>query len=159
MDSGKRFEQRFASALHELPGASMRIEDGGAVAKNYQYGDFFYFADDGNTYLIECKATRLPSFEVRNLRETQIAMLTRWQETHPQTRHAVIAINFYGDNYRKENDCLLVTLDAYKQLHARAREAGRASIPRVWLEHVGRTQAHTREAWALDFGGLIHGTL
>lgn len=158
MEPGKRFEDKFSTSLHLLPGASHRIEDGGAVAKNQQYGDFYFFALDGHTYLIECKATKLKSFEVRKLRASQMAKLKNWERTHPKTRHSVIALNFYGDDVEKDNDCILIRYADYEYLTRKAFNTGRASIPREWLEGYGHLQERIKgNIWKLDFAALKDG--
>ena len=156
MDSGKRFEARFAKSLHRLPGASMRIEDGGARAKNYQFGDFLYWDYDGGDWLIECKATREKSFPMSQLRDEQMAKLRTFDRLS-QNRHAVIALNFWDEPYRTNNECVLVAFNVYELLCERAKEQGRASIPRAWLEACGKLQPAENGAWALDFGGLKNG--
>lgn len=132
----------------------MRIEDGGGIAKNQQYGDFFYWDYDGFDWLIECKATREKSFPIANLRAEQMAKLKTYQEVSAHHR-SVIAINFYGQNLKEVNDCILINYTAYEHLVKAALEAGRASIPRKWLEECGRLQKRVQGGlWALDFGGL-----
>lgn len=172
MDSGKRFESRFAASLHALPGASYRIEDGGAIAKNQQCGDFFFFADDGSTWAIECKATNRASFPIANLRLEQMAALARF-DALGGNRHALIAINFWGEPLKERNDCLLITWENYKKLHDLALEKERASIPRSWLERFGHLQDATtvkrtrrsesgeerkvsKKIWVLDFRRLLN---
>jgi len=131
----------------------MRIEDGGARAKNYQFGDYFYFADSGPTYLIECKATREKSFPIAQLRTEQMAKLKTFDELS-EMRHSVIAINFWDEPYRSNNDCILILYPAYERLFARAVAIGRASIPREWLEREGRLQEPILGTWHLDFASL-----
>lgn len=154
MDSGKRFEHRFAQALHSLPGASMRIEDGGARAKNYQFGDFFYWDFDGRDWLIECKATAQQSFPIRSLRPEQMAKLKTFDELGPN-RHSVIAINFWKEPYRTHNDCVLIMFSAYLAVCQMACDTGRASIPKEWLERAGWLQAKKNGTWELDFERLL----
>ena len=156
MDSGKRFEARFSKSLHLLPGASMRIEDGGAKAKNRQIGDFAYWADNGHSYIIECKATAEASFPFRNIQPHQMDNLHRF-DSLGRHRHAVLAINFYGDDYRAENECCLIAFDDFCRLYARAGEAGRVSIPKEWIEQAGKVQERIAGGWRLDFGGLFDG--
>ena len=163
MDSGKRFEGRFAKSLHNLcPGASfdnhelryMRIEDGGGVGKNRQFGDFFFWDEDGLAWCIECKATAEKSFPVRNLSVQQMAALKTWEMINPRHR-SVVAVNLYGEKPSKENDCFLIRYNTYENLVRRALEARRASIPREWLSECGKLQTKAPGGlWDLDFGGL-----
>ena len=160
MDSGKRFESQFSKSLHQLwPGASfdnhelryMRIEDGGGIGKNRQFGDFFYWDENGLAWCIECKATAEASFPIRNLTAEQMAALKTWEEINPRHK-SVIAINFYGN---KRNDCILIRYGAYEYLVRRASDARRASIPREWLSECGKEQMRVSGGfWSLDFGGL-----
>lgn len=156
MDSGKRFEARFAKSLHRLPGASMRIEDGGAQAKNRQIGDFAYWADDGRNFLIECKATARKAFPFENIKPHQMDALHNFNMLG-HNRFAVIAFNFYGENYRTENECYLILFDDFCHLYAKAAEAGRSSVPKEWIAKAGKLQAPTLGGWVLDFGGLVDG--
>lgn len=157
MDSGKRFERLFAKSLKSLDGVAMRIEDGGAGAMNQQYGDFLYMDTAGNDWLIECKATNLPSFPVRNLRTEQMAHLEAL-DTSAANRHSVVAINFWREPYRDNNECYLVPFKAYLMLYNRASFEGRASIPKKWLQAVGSLQERANGAYLLNFGGLDYET-
>ena len=171
MESGKRFEARFAKSLKQLPGAMMRIEDGGERAKNYQFGDFFYWDYGGNSWLIECKATNRASFPIAQLRIEQMAKLKLYDGLG-HGRHSVIAINFYRDPIREYNECLLIAWPLYEMLYQKALEKDRASIPRSWLERFGHLQESTTiyekrerngetvsvpvKVWELDFERLLH---
>ena len=108
MDSGKRFEERVARSLHELDGASMRVEDGGRGAFNKQLCDFLYWPDRGGTIAIECKAAK-DRLELRRLgvgkEDGQLARLLAFQG---RGRRSVVAVNFYGDDYRKHNRCYII---------------------------------------------------
>lgn len=153
MDSGKRFEAQFSRSLHAYAeahdGLAMRIEDGGAKAKNNQLGDFMLFVP-GATYCIECKATREKAFPLAQLRETQAESLREFNEISAD-RHSVVAINFWGETH---NDCILIAWADYERLAAEAEHAGRKSIPRKWLELTGKTMERQHSMWLLDFGGL-----
>lgn len=108
MDSGKRFEERVGRSLHLLGGASMRVEDGGGKGKNRQIADFLYWPDNGGTIAIECKAAK-GRFELRRLGQGdpngQLGRLLAFQG---RGRRSVVALNFYGDDYRKNNECYLI---------------------------------------------------
>lgn len=141
MDAGKRFERAFHLSLKLLPGWSMRIEDGGAKAKNPQWGDFFYFGRnelayreqasmtygdyDGNDHLIECKATKEVSFPCRNLHEEQMNRLMGWEKLGSR-KHAWLAINYYSENIRERNHCVLIPISSYIDW---LDEADRKSLP------------------------------
>lgn len=123
MNAGKRFEGKFHESIKHLPGASMRIEDGGKYAFTRQWGDFFFFADSGDTFLFECKATQRPSFEHRKIADHQIETLKRFNDSH-KLRHGIIALNFYGENIREKNDCILIGIDTYlEHLESTDRES------------------------------------
>ena len=108
MDSGKRFEERFSASLKALPGWSHRIEDGGRGSFNKQPGDYLYGPEGGGMVLIECKAAK-GRFELRRIgageKDGQLAQLLEFQA---KDRRSVVAINFYGDDYRKHNRCILI---------------------------------------------------
>lgn len=152
MDAGKRFEGRFSKSLHALPGASMRIEDGGGVSKNQQWGDFLFWADDGMDWLIECKATSEASFPMRNIRKEQLAKLKTYESLN--NRHgSVIAINFYTEHLAT-NECILIRYQAFEDCMKRCLQAGRKSIPRLMLVECGHLQEQDRGIWTLDFKGV-----
>lgn len=112
-NSGKRFEGKFHKSLWQLPGASMRIEDGGGKAKNKQMGDFLYWDLGENTFLFECKATHGKSFKLRNLTDDQLESLLKFDALR-ESNHSVIAINYYGDDVAQENHCVLINVNQYK---------------------------------------------
>ena len=137
MDSGKRFEQRFHNSLRALPGASMRIEDGGMYAMNRQLGDFFFWPEHPATLLFECKAERTKSFDLRRVQwgvpNGQIDRMAGWAK-RSAGRFAYIALNFYDhESYRKKNACYIIPLGVFESLAKRAEAQGRKSIPEKWL--------------------------
>lgn len=106
---GKRFERKVANSLHSLRGASMRVEDGGRYSRNRQLCDFLYWPDEGGTIAIECKAvkgTRLPlsrlgAGEPGSQFERLLGFIAN-------DRKAILAVNYYGEDYRHEDRCYLV---------------------------------------------------
>lgn len=112
MEPGKRFEAAFKTCLNRLPGASMRIEDGGKIGRNRQWGDFFYWDDGELTYLFECKATHLTSFPNEKLKDHQLEALKRFDSLRVN-HHSVLALNFYGESLLEKNRCILVDVWAY----------------------------------------------
>lgn len=101
MNPGKRFEGRFRKSLSLLPGWSVRLQDGGKVAKTQMPGDFLYL-HGGEHWLIECKATALGSLPFKNVADEQLAELSRF-ERKGDVFHALVAINFYdADSIRSK---------------------------------------------------------
>ena len=112
MNPGKRFEKRFRESLSLLPGWSVRLQDGGGIAKTQMPGDFLYL-HGGEHWLIECKATALASLPFKNVADAQLAELSRF-ERKGEEFHALVAINFYDvDSIRVKNDCVLVGTDEF----------------------------------------------
>ena len=133
----------------------MRIEDGGERAKNYQFGDFFYWDYDGNNWLIECKATRRKSFPLEQLRIGQMARLKLYNDLG-HGRKSVIAIMFWDEPISENCDCFMITWPMYEKLYNAAMHKERSSIPREWVERYGTLQEKTKDGWALDFQGVIY---
>ena len=110
MDTGKRFEEKFARSLRVLDGTYERVEDGGAVAKNKHTGDFEYAPVGYGVIRIECKAIKEGCrFAMARLGagepDGQLARLLDWQG---EDRKSIVAFNFWGDNYRTSDRCYLV---------------------------------------------------
>lgn len=155
MDSGKRFERSFHMSLKLLPGASMRIEDGGGKAKNQQWGDFFYWDYEGNDILVECKATKEDAFPHRNLADRQLERLLQWEKISPR-KISYLAINYYQENIRLHNECVLIPISNYVDW---LDETKRASLPYEVALRIGELQPQIRipngdktiPGWALVF--------
>lgn len=113
MNPGKRFEGKFRESLALLPGYGMRIIDGGDRLKERMPADFWYFPTTGGAYLIECKAVKGKSLPIDRL--TQLDELVRFDRNSPDC-HALVAVNFYGENIRTNNRCLLMGASAFAAL-------------------------------------------
>lgn len=123
MNPGKRFEAKFRKSLSMLPGWHMRIHDGGRSTVERMPADFWYFPKSGGSYLIECKATRGKS--IRHDRVTQIDALLKFDSLNDQTA-SLVAVNFYGDDVRRDNRCVIVPAPLFAR---HAAESGRSSLP------------------------------
>ena len=130
MNPGKRFEDKFRESLDLLPGFGMRIIDGGDRLKERMPADFWYFPTTGGAYLIECKAVMGKSLPIAKV--TQLPELLRFEGTSPDC-HALIAVNFYGKNIRKDNRCLLMRAVTFAALSGGKRK----SVPLKAFEHLG----------------------
>lgn len=123
MNPGKRFEAKFRKSLSLMPGWSMRIFDGGRSVTERMPADFWYFPKSGGADLIECKATRGKS--IRHDRVTQLGSLLEFDALSDGTS-AFVAVNFYGEDVRRDNRCIIVPAPLFA-LHAET--SGRASLP------------------------------
>lgn len=147
MNPGKRFEAKFHQSLLMLPGASCRFEDGGAVAKNRQLADYIYWDNGEETFVFECKATKKPSFPMCDMGDEQLEGLLEWEAMRP-TFHAVVALNFYGENVAAENRCILVEA---RSLVRYLEYTGRKSIPADDAAEIGwECERAKGNIWKLD---------
>lgn len=135
---GKRFEARFSKSLKALPGSSMRIYDGGAYTKLRMPGDFVYWADNGSDYLFECKSTKETSFPFAKIKSHQIKSL---MEFTSDRRHGIVALNFYGENYRDKNDLYLIDVHKFVEY---ATKCGRKSLPEFVAQEIGVKCSHVK---------------
>lgn len=146
VNPGKLFESRFKTCLNRLPGASMRIEDGGATGRNRQWGDFFYWDEFDETYLFECKATKLNSFELRKLAKHQLDDLLMF-DCLRSNHHSVLAFNFYQDSSMTNNHCILVDIHAFVNW---ALQTDRASLPMAEAMEIGVLCNVVDKHWELE---------
>lgn len=126
----------------------MRIYDGGAYVNLDVIGDYAYWADDGLSFMIECKATKLPSLPFSNFKPGQLDKLLDWNGPF---RHSVIALNFYGENYRQKNDCYLIHIKDFLRYQD---TCGRKSIPEKDAARIGVTCPKLSGYWDLPFHEL-----
>lgn len=138
----------------QLPGVHMRIYDGGKSQFFKVMGDFIFWSDDGMCYLIECKATHLPSFPFDKIANHQLYDLLRFEG---KNRRSVVAFNFYDkDNIKRKNDCYL--LDAKHLINYMASqylaEDGRRSMPEWAIQKLGYRCEPDSGFWRLDFDGI-----
>ena len=116
---GKRFERKFKQSL-DLRGYALRIQDkcflgfNGRLLSEPGEGDFWYFASTGDAYLIECKATKGHRFPLSKLRDEQEESLAEFDRVAHST-HGMVALNYYGEDVRKDNRCVLVPIGAYRR--------------------------------------------
>lgn len=147
VNPGKRFEGKFRKSLLLLPGASCRFEDGGAVAKNRQLADFMYWDYDGNSFAFECKATKKPAFPMCDMGDGQMDGLLEWESMH-ESYHALVALNFYGENVARDNRCILVEA---RSLMRYLEYRGRKSVPADDAAEIGWECGRLAgNIWALD---------
>lgn len=151
MNPGKRFEGKFHESIKHLPGASMRIMDGGRYAPIQQWGDFFYFAPD-DTFLFECKATHLTRFPHDKIQDHQIKKLKGFSDLS-RNRHSIIVINFYGEDIRKKNDCVLIDIDAYLK---HLEDTTRSSLSEAEAREIGEVMEREKgNIWFVDPWAVI----
>ncbi len=147
MNSGKRFESKFHQSLKLLPGASFRLEDGGAVSKNKQLADYIYWDDGEETFAFECKATKKNAFPMCDIGNDQIRGLVEW-EAMRTTFHSIVAINYYGENVAIDNRCILVEI---RELLRYLEQTGRRSIPADDAARIGwECERIKGNIWKLD---------
>lgn len=129
MNAGKRFEQNFHRSLKRLPGASMRILDGGRELKTRVWGDFLFWAADGTDYLFECKSTSQKSLPMAQVKGHQLESLANF-ELAREDMHAYLAVNFYDKDSDLTGRMWLVPIVDYLELADRMmNELQRESIP------------------------------
>lgn len=126
----------------------MRIYDGGAYANLDVMGDFAYWDDNGTSFMIECKATRNKSLPFTNFKRGQIQKLLDFNGAY---RHGIIAVNFYGENYRTKNDCYLIHVDDFVDY---ATTSKRKSIPESEVARIGVICPKASGFWELPFNEL-----
>lgn len=136
MDAGKRFEQNFHRSLKRLPGASMRILDGGKYSKLRVWGDFLFWADNGRDYLFECKSTHLKSLRFEQVKEHQLKSLAEFELTR-EDMLSFLAINFYDREKDLTGRTWLVPVADFLNLkEILTNEYGRSSVPMKALEEI-----------------------
>lgn len=136
MNPGKRFERKFRESLGLLPGWHMRIIDGGDRLHETMPADFWYFPKGGGAVMVECKAVRGKSLPAS--RVTQLDELVRFSRNSGTCR-AIVAANFYGEDVRKDNRCLLMDAETFaailggrrKSVPLRAFEALGVEAPKI----------------------------
>lgn len=146
VNPGKLFESRFKTCLNRLPGASMRIEDGGKEGRSRQWGDFFYWNEFEETFLFECKATKLNRFELRKLAKHQLDDLLMF-DCLRSDHHSVLAFNFYKDSTMTNNICVLVDVHDYV---AWKEGTNRASLPMAEAMEIGVLCKVVDKHWDLE---------
>ena len=122
VNPGKRFEKSFKASMDAV-GYALRIPDkcflspSGRLLSEPSEGDFLFFADNGHSYLVECKATGQKRFPFDNLRPEQVSELERFDGISDK-HHGLIALNFYGANVRSKNALYLVGIADFKRHRA-----------------------------------------
>lgn len=152
MNPGKRFERKFRESLRALPGLHLRIIDGGDRLKERMPADFWYFPKRGGAVLIECKATRGKS--IRHDRVTQLDALLEFDAVSDTTA-SLIAVNFYGEDIRRDNRCIIVPAKSFAH---HSLTSGRASLPIADALEIGweAPRAHGN-VWDLSRLEAVHG--
>ena len=130
VNPGKRFERKFRESLRLLPGWHMRILDGGDRLHETMPADFWYFPKSGGALMVECKAVKGKSLPAS--RVTQLDELVRFSRNSGTCR-AVIAANFYGEDVRMDNRCLLMDAETF----AAILDGKRKSVPIRAFEDLG----------------------
>jgi hypothetical protein len=130
LNPGKRFERKFRESLGLLPGWHMRIIDGGDRLHETMPADFWYFPKGGGAVMVECKAVRGKSLPAS--RVTQLDELVRFSRNSGTCR-AIVAANFYGEDVRKDNRCLLMEAETFAALLGGKRK----SVPLRAFEALG----------------------
>ena len=149
-DHGKLFESRVASSLKRLGGMSMRVLDGGAMAKVPQWCDYIYAPVGARTYFVECKSTGERSLPFANIRDHQIDDLVDIADGSGGTRIGLFAIEF------RVHDRMFC-IDAGK-LATHMATCGRKSLTVEAAEQLGIECVKTRGGYdmhVLDTGASI----
>ena len=148
MDRWKEFEREMSASLKRLPGYSMRVEDGGNVSRNEQLCDFLYWDMHGHTFAIECKATKSPSFPLKNIRPHQLQDMCDFAEMHKQSHIALFAVNFWGP---PKSDVYLIEATKMREY---VLTSGRKSLPRADAAKIGKRMKEARfdkrRVWVLE---------
>lgn len=151
LSQGKRFERDFKRSLDAV-GYALRIPDkcfagqGGRLLSEPSEGDFWFFARSGHSYLVECKATRLPSLPFANIGERQLEALARFDAVGERA-HGLLALNYYGPSLRAKNELYLVAIGDFIEWR---RGCGRKSLPEGEAERIGtRCQRQKGGRWGL----------
>lgn len=138
VNPGKRFERSFKASMDAV-GYALRIPDrcflapSGRLLSEPSEGDFLFFAENGRSYLVECKATAQASFPFASLRPEQEAELLRFDAVGPTTT-GLVALNYYGESLRRRNALYLLPIRAYL---AAKGSIGRKSLPESVAAEVG----------------------
>ena len=125
VNPGKRFERAFKASMDAI-GYALRIPDrcflapSGRLLSEPSEGDFLFFAEDGRSYLVECKATKLSRFPFDKLRPEQEAELARFAAVS-EACHGIVALNFYGEKLRERNALYLVEIEDYMRHKAASK--------------------------------------
>lgn len=130
MNAGKRFERKFRESLNLMPGWHMRIIDGGDRLRETMPADFWYFPRVGGACLIECKAVKGRSLPFSRI--TQLEELVAFDQ-NSESCNALVAVNFYGEDVRRDNRCLIIRAVALEALS----HGKRKSVPVEALELIG----------------------
>lgn len=151
VNPGKRFEKSFKASMDAV-GYAMRIPDrcflapSGRLLSEPSEGDFLFFAENGHTYLVECKATGQRRLPFDAVKPEQVAELERFDSVS-DTCHGVVAINFYGANLREKNALYLVGIADFKR---RKAESVRKSLSEEEAGKIGLRCERTKGGiWGL----------
>lgn len=151
MDRGKRFEYNFHKSLKRLPGASMRILDGGRSSQLRVWGDFLFWGADEGTWLFECKSTHLKSFRLEQVKRHQLESLADFELLREDT-HSFLAINFYSEEDKTGRMWLVPILEYLRLIDETVNTMGRESIPLAIFEDRLREAARLPGSmWDLGF--------
>lgn len=155
VDPGKRFEAKVRKSL-EAKGYTKRIQDkvftvGDRLMSKQSEGDFWFFSDTGHGFLIECKATKEKRFPFSKLREEQEGELAAFDGVAGNF-HGVVAINFYAENLRERNRCIVIPIAAYLGYKA---TCNRASLPLEAAERIGVEYGRCKGGlWDMELGAI-----
>ena len=101
-------------------GYAMRIPDrcflapSGRLLSEPSEGDFLFFAENGHSYLVECKATAQKRFPHEKLKPEQLVELERF-DAISDMHHGILALNFYGERVTEKNVLYLVGIGDYRR--------------------------------------------
>lgn len=153
MNPGKRFEEKFRKGA-AAAGYVMRIPDkvfwnGRRVMSEESEADFLVFAETG-TWMVECKASSQKRLAFDKVKEHQERSLAEF-EWIGKSNHGLLAIEFYGPNYRTDKRMFLLSVSKWLEFK---RTTERSSMPLSEVERLGIECPHGRGGYEIDLEKL-----
>ena len=153
MNPGKRFEEKFRKGA-SAAGYVMRIPDkiywnGQRVMSEESEADFLVFAESG-TWMVECKASSQKRLAFDRVKEHQERSLSEF-EWIGKSNHGLLAIEFYGTDYRKDKRMFLLPISRWLEFE---RAGGRSSMPMSEVERLGVECPHVKGGYLIDLEKL-----
>lgn len=156
MNPGKRFEQKFREAV-ERNGMTIRIADklipkGDHVISEQSEADFLV-AQNGEIFLIECKATCAKSLPFEKVQEHQEDSLLEFSDQGEHT-HGILAVEFYekSTRYGSGNNCYLLPIEAWFGFK---KITDRKSMPLSAFELLAKKCSYKNGGYMIDLEAAV----